>query len=71
MGMTEWRSRLRSFGRRRLIRLRDRIDGRLERLDRKKAALRETAAEAEPSRPSRRPASRRSRPAPHAPTTEA
>lgn len=71
MGMTEWRNRVRAFGRRRLLRLRDRIDGRVERLDRKKAALRETAAEAEPSRPSRRPASRRSRPAPQAPANEA
>jgi hypothetical protein len=65
MGMTEYRSRLRVFWRRRLLRLRDRIDARLERLDRKKAALVESvASEEEPSPPvRRRPARRRARPA--------
>jgi hypothetical protein len=65
MGITECRSRLRAFGRRRLLRLRDRIDARLERLDQKKAALVESAvSEDEPSLPvRRRPARRRARPA--------
>ena len=65
MGMTEYRSRLRAFWRRRLLRLRDRIDARLERLEHKKAALMESVvAEEEPSPPVRRPpARRRARPA--------
>jgi hypothetical protein len=65
MGMTECRSRLRAFWRRRLLRLRDRIDARLERLEEKKAALMESAvSEEEPSPPvRRRPAGRRARPA--------
>jgi len=65
MGMTEYRSRLRAFWRRRLLRLRDRIDARLERLDQKKAAMMESAvSEEEPPPPvRRRPARRRSRPA--------
>jgi hypothetical protein len=55
MGMTECRSRLRAFWRRRLLRLRDRIDARLERLEQKKAALMEsTVAEEEPPPPVRR-----------------
>jgi len=65
MGMTECRSRLRAFWRRRLLRLRDRIDARLERLEQKKAALMESVvSEEEPSPPARpRPARRRARPA--------
>jgi hypothetical protein len=65
MGITECRSRLRAFWRRRLLRLRDRIDARLDRLDRKKAALVESvASEEEPPPPvRRRPARRRARPA--------
>jgi len=65
MGMTECRSRLRAFWRRRLVRLRDRIDARLERLEQKKAALMESVvSEEEPSPPARgRPARRRARPA--------
>jgi hypothetical protein len=65
MGMTEYRSRLRAFWRRRLLRLRDRIDSRLERLEQKKAAVMESVvAEEEPSPPvRRRPARRRARPA--------
>jgi hypothetical protein len=63
MGMTEYRSRLHAFWRRRLLHLRDRIDARLERLDRKKADLMESAvAEEEPLPPARRrPARRRGR----------
>jgi predicted ATPase with chaperone activity len=70
MGMTECRSRLRAFWRRRLLRLRDRIDARLERLEQKKAALMEAVArEEEPSPPvRRRPARRRERPARRTPT---
>ena len=65
MGMTEYRSRLRAFWRRRLLRLRDRIDARLERLEQKKAAMMESAvSEEEPPPPvRRRPARRRARPA--------
>jgi hypothetical protein len=63
MGMTECRSRLRAFWRRRLLRLRDRIDARVERLEQKKAALMESVvAEEEPPPPARgRPARRRAR----------
>ena len=62
MAMTECRSRLRDFGRRGLLRLRDRIDRRVERLDQKKAALVEPrAAEGEPSPPARRRPARRGR----------
>jgi hypothetical protein len=70
MGMTECRSRLRAFWRRRLLRLRDRIDTRLERLEHKKAALMESVvAEEEPSPPvRRRPAPRRARPARRTPS---
>ena len=69
MGMTECRGRLRAFWRRRLLRLRDRIDARLERLEQKKAALVESAvSEEEPLPPvRRRPARRRARPARPAP----
>ena len=69
MGMTECRSRLRAFWRRRLLRLRDRIDARLERLEQKKAALMESVvSEEEPSPPARgRPARRRARPAQRTP----
>ena len=72
MDMTECRSRLRAFWRRGLLRLRDRIDARLERLDRKKAALMEsTVSEEEPSLPvRRRPARRRARPARRAPPAQ-
>jgi hypothetical protein len=65
MDMTECRGRLRGFWRRRLLRLRDRIDARLERLDEKKAALAESlTVEEEPSPPVRRgPTRRRGRPA--------
>jgi hypothetical protein len=65
MGMTECRSRLRAFWRRRLLRLRDRIDARLERLEERKAALMESAVTGEePSPPARRrPTRRRARPA--------
>jgi len=65
MGMTECRSRLRVFWRRRLLRLRDRIDARLERLEQKKAALMEWAVSEEEPPPlaRRRPARRRARPA--------
>jgi len=72
MGMTECRSQLRAFWRRGLLRLRDRIDARLERLDRKKAALMESAvSEEEPSPPvRRRPARRRARPARRAPPVQ-
>jgi hypothetical protein len=65
MGMTEYRSRLRAFWRRRLLRLRDRIDARLERLDQKKATMMESAvSEEEPPPPvRRRPTRRRARPA--------
>jgi hypothetical protein len=64
MGMTECRTHLRAFWRRRLLRLRDRIDVRLERLEQKKAALMEsTTSEEEPPPPvRRRPARRRARP---------
>jgi len=70
MGMTEYRSRLRAFWRRRLLRLRDRIDARLERLEQKKAALMESAvSEEEPPPPiRRRPARRRARPARRTPS---
>ena len=63
MSMTEWRSRLRAFGRRRLLRLRDRIDSRLKRLEEKRATFVESrAAEEEtPPAPRRRPARRRTR----------
>ncbi len=62
MAMTECRSRLRDFGRRKLLHLRDRIDRRVERLDQKKAALAEPrAAEREPSPPARRRPARRAR----------
>lgn len=73
MGMTECRSRLRDFWRRRLLRLRDRIDARLERLEQKKAVLAESlAAEEEPSPPVRRRAARRrGRPARRTPPAEA
>ena len=69
MGMTEYRSCLRAFWRRRLLSLRDRIDARLERLEQKKAALMESvASEEEPPPPvRRRPARRRARPARPAP----
>jgi hypothetical protein len=65
MDMTECRSRLRGFWRRRLTRLRDRIDARLERLEQKKAALAESlTVEEEVARPARRgPTRRRARPA--------
>jgi hypothetical protein len=65
MDMTERRSRLRAFWRRRLLRLRDRIDARLERLDQKKAAMMGSAASEEETPPPvrRRPARRRARPA--------
>jgi hypothetical protein len=65
MSMTEFRSCLRAFWRRRLLRLRDRIDARLERLEQKKATHVESrAAEEEPPPPARRrPARRRARPA--------
>jgi hypothetical protein len=64
MDMTDCRSRLRGFWRRRLLHLRDRIDARLERLEEKKAALAESmTAEEEVARPARRgPARRRGRP---------
>ena len=63
MEMTECRGRLRAFWRRRLLRLRDRIDSRLERLDQKKAALAESpAVEGEPSPRTRRRPARRNRP---------
>jgi hypothetical protein len=72
MEMTECRGRLRAFWRRRLLHLRDRIDGRLERLDQKKAALAESpAVEGEPSRPVRGRTRRRRRPAPQAPPAKA
>ena len=73
MGMTECRSRLREFWRRRLLRLRDRIDVRLERLEQKKAALAESlTVEEEPSPPVRRgPTRRRGRPARPTPPAEA
>jgi hypothetical protein len=63
MGMTEFRSRLRGFWRRRLLRLRDRIDARVNRLEQKKATLVESrAAEEEAPPPARRrPARRRPR----------
>ena len=69
MGMTEYRSRLRAFWRRRLLRLRDHIDARLERLEQKKAALVESAVSEEEPPPlvRRRPARRRARPARRAP----
>jgi hypothetical protein len=71
MGMTEWRSRLHAFSRRRLLGLRDRIDSRVERLERKKTALtEEPAVEGEPSRPARRRPARRRRPSPQPPPTE-
>jgi len=71
MEMTECRSRLRAFWRRRLLRVRDRIDSRLERLEQKKAALAESSpAEEEASRPARRRPARRGRPAPQAPPVE-
>jgi hypothetical protein len=65
MDVTECRSRLRGFWRRRLLHLRDRIDARLERLEQKKASLAESlTVEEEPSPPARRgPTRRRGRPA--------
>ena len=72
MGMTECRSRLRAFGRRRLLGLRDRIDARVERLEQKRAAPAEPpAVEGEPSRPARRRPARRGRPSPQVPPAEA
>ena len=72
MGMTECRSRLRAFGRRRLLGLRDRIDARVERLEQKRTTLAEPpAGEGEPSRPARRRPARRGRPAPQPPPAEA
>ena len=60
MSMTEFRSRLRAFSRRRLLGLRDRIDARLERLDQTKATLVESrAAEEEAPPPARRRPTRR------------
>lgn len=72
MDMTECRSRLRGFWRRRLLHLRDRIDARLERLDEKKAALAESlTVEQETPRPTRRgPTRRRGRPARRTPPAE-
>jgi len=72
MDVTECRSRLRGFWRRRLLRLRDRIDARLERLEQKKAALAESLiVEEEPSPPVRRgPTRRRGRPARRTPPAE-
>jgi hypothetical protein len=72
MDMMECRSRLRGFWRRRLLRLRDRIDARLERLEQKKAALAESrTVEEEPSPPTRRgPTRRRGRPARRTPPAE-
>jgi hypothetical protein len=63
MGMTEFRSRLRGFWRRRLLRLRDRIDARVDRLEQKKATLVESRAVGEEASPParRRPARRRPR----------
>jgi hypothetical protein len=65
MDMMECRSRLRGFWRRRLLRLRDRIDARLERLEQKKTTLAESlTVEEEPSSHARRgPTRRRGRPA--------
>lgn len=65
MDVTECRSRLRGFWRRRLLGLRDRIDARLERLDQKKAALADSlTVEEEAPPPARRgPTRRRGRPA--------
>jgi len=72
MDMTECRSRLRGILRRRLLRLRDRIDARLERLEQKKAALAEslTVEEEAPRRARGGRARRRARPARRTPPAE-